>query len=167
MGDTNNAQGDFIYEEKKKLSLAPNCNPLMTAHAYRIGGIKCAREVCRKQVRYKPLLPDRKAPMLLSLYFNLWQADFCVGIHFTKKIDDIIRRYPLSGKESWEWLDTRPHGRLMNWIFSITKTLIHTLLQLGYPRLMQHSCGIVNLRKRLSLAVSVRSTSTHNVQNKH
>ena len=24
------------------------------------------------------------------VYLNLWQADFCVGIHFTKKIDDIL-----------------------------------------------------------------------------
>ena len=49
--------------------------------------------VCRKQVRYKPLLPDGKAPMLLSRLSQSLASRFLCRYTFHQKIDDIIRRY--------------------------------------------------------------------------
>ena len=81
-------------KKKEIVTLALTTALLMTAHAVPASAASNAPESMSQTGSIQTITPR-------------WEADFCVGIHFTKKIDDIIRRYPLSGKESWEWLDTR------------------------------------------------------------
>ena len=94
-------------KKKEIVTLALTTALLMTAHAVPASAASNAPEYVANRFDTNHYSPMGKHQCCCPVYLNLWQADFCVGIHFTKKIDDIIRRYPLSGKESWEWLDTR------------------------------------------------------------
>ena len=72
-------------KKKEIVTLALTTALLMTAHAVPASAASMRLRVCRKQVRYKPLLPDGKAPMLLSRLSQSLASRFLCRYTFHQK----------------------------------------------------------------------------------
>ena len=72
-------------KKKEIVTLALTTALLMTAHAVPASAASNAPESMSQQVRYKPLLPDGKAPMLLSRLSQSLASRFLCRYTFHQK----------------------------------------------------------------------------------
>ena len=74
-------------KKKEIVTLALTTALLMTAHAVPASAASNAPESMSQTGSIQTITPPMgKHQCCCPVYLNLWQADFCVGIHFTKKI---------------------------------------------------------------------------------
>ncbi len=94
-------------KKKEIVTLALTTALLMTAHAVPASAASNAPESMSQTGSIQTITPRcGKHQCCCPVYLNLWQADFCV-VDISPKKSTTSSGTLLSGKESWEWLDTR------------------------------------------------------------
>ena len=95
-------------KKKEIVTLALTTALLMTAHAVPASAASNAPESMSQTGSIQTITPRWESTNVVVPSISISGKQISVSVYISpKKIDDIIRRYPLSGKESWEWLDTR------------------------------------------------------------
>ena len=94
-------------KKKEIVTLALTTALLMTAHAVPASAAANAPESMSQTGSIQNITPRWESTNVVVPSISISGKHISVCIHFTQKIDDLIRRYPLSGKESRKWMDTR------------------------------------------------------------